>query len=522
METRKYTKAEWARIQARLPKEDREPYSSSPMVSTEGDPLVALQKGVTESKAQVKAKNIEISTIALEKAINTGNTTAAASAASKLADAQGLTGAEKTTLINQSRQDAQATVEANRELSKPTTDPGQGYIWSYSVSEGRWKRVFTGAGFGGGPTGPTGPTGGGGGGGGGGAGGVGKTVIGTYTDPVTGDVYLVYSDSSTTLQAKGTKLSDAAAATAKAATDKAAADKAAAAKAAEEKLKGRQSAFDLLLKEFDKYGLRSLVEDLRGLIEKDVPPEEFTLALRSSKAYENRFFANKARVQRGLRALDEGTYIGLEDQYQDIMRRYGLPETYYTRGEMGRQEGFEKFISGDVSPIELEDRIQIAQRRILNAPKQVKDALTQFYGSEISNGDILAYALDPDKAIENIKRKVTVAEIGAGALTAGLTTGVSRAEELQRYGVTGGQALEGYQAIAGYLPRASTLANIYEKQGMGPFTQATAEAEAFGISGATESAKKRRKLEELEQLSFSGQSGIAGSKALSRSFAGQY
>jgi hypothetical protein len=283
----------------------------------------------------------------------------------------------------------------------------------------------------------------------------------------------------------------------------------------------RQSAYDLLFQQFDAYGLSGLVSPLKGLIESGINPSEFTIRLRETDAYKKRFGANAQRIQKGLRALSEAEYIGLEDQYQDVMRRYGLPQDYYARGEMGRQEGFEKFIGGDVSPVELEDRIQTAQRRVTNAPKEVKDALTQFYGAEIGNGDILAYVLDPSKAIENIKRKVTAAEIGAGAMQAGLGTSAARAEELQKLGVTGEQARQGYQTIGSLLPRASQLGDIYAKQGMGPFTQTTAEAEVFGTPGAVEAASKRRKLTELEQAQFGGTSGIAQG-ALSRERAGQF
>jgi hypothetical protein len=203
------------------------------------------------------------------------------------------------------------------------------------------------------------------------------------------------------------------------------------------------------------------------------------------------------------------------------MRRYGLPDTYYTRGEMGRQEGFEKFIGGDVSPVELEDRIQTAQRRVLNAPPEVTNALKQFYGAELGSGDILAYVLDPEKAIENIKRKVTAAEIGAGAMQAGLATGVSRAEELARFGVTGEQARERYQTIGGFLPRASQLGDIYAKQGMGPYTQTTAEQEVFGLTGAVDAEKRRRQLAQLEQAQFGGSAGTTGG-ALARERAGTF
>ena len=289
----------------------------------------------------------------------------------------------------------------------------------------------------------------------------------------------------------------------------------------DDKRRAGQSAYDLLFEQFDQFGLGGLVESLKGFITEGLSKAEFTLRLRDTDAYKKRFAANQARIQKGLRALSEAEYINLEDQYQEVMRRYGLPESYYARGDMGRQEGFEKFIGGDVSPVELEDRIQTAQRRVINAAPQIKDALSQFYGDEISNGDILAYVLDPNKAIEGIKRKITAAEIGAGAALAGLGTTRARAEELGALGVTGERAREGFQAIGGFLPRASQLGDIYAKQGMGPFTQATAEAEVFGTAGAVDAERKRRQLAQLESAQFSGQTGAAGG-ALARERAGTF
>lgn len=299
-----------------------------------------------------------------------------------------------------------------------------------------------------------------------------------------------------------------------AAREKLSAEQAAAA-AAEEKRRQGQSAYSLLFSEFERYGLGALVEPLKGFITEGLSPAEFTLRLRDTDAYRKRFAANQQRIAKGLRALSEAEYIGLEDQYQNIMRNYGLPPAYYARGEMGRQEGFEKFIGGDVSAAELEDRIQTAQNRVINAAPQVADTLRQFY-PDITNGDILAYALDPDQALTNIRRKVTAAEIGAGAAMAGLTTGVARAEELGRYGVTGEQARTGFQTVAQVAPRGGQLAEIYKQT---PYTQTTAEQEVFGLAGAVEAQRQRRKLTELETAAFSGTSGAAAG-ALARDRAG--
>jgi hypothetical protein len=287
--------------------------------------------------------------------------------------------------------------------------------------------------------------------------------------------------------------------------------------AAEEKIRQGQSAYDLLLTQFAQYGMGSLVEPLKQFIQQGISASEFTLRLRDTDAYKKRFAANASRIAKGLSALNEAEYIGLEDQYQNIMRQYGLPASYYTRGDMGRQEGFEKFLANDVSAAELEDRVMTAQSRVTNANPEVLAALKQFYPG-IADGDILAYTLDPEKALTDIKRKVTAAEIGGAAMQRGLGTSMTRAEELGAAGITKQQAQQGYGTIAGGLQRGSQLAAIY---GESPYTQTTAESEIFDLAGSTESEKQRKKLTSLERATFSGQSG-ASSSALVRDRAGAY
>lgn len=295
-----------------------------------------------------------------------------------------------------------------------------------------------------------------------------------------------------------------------------------AAKTAEDKA-ARQSAYDLLFQQFNQYGLGSLVEGIKGLIQENVSPSEFAIRLQNTDAYKQRFAANQDRIKQGLRALTPAEYIGLEDQYQNIMRNYGLPSSYYSKDGMGTQAGFNKFIANDVSAAELEDRIATAQKRVINADPTVTDALRQFY-PDITNADILAYTLDPTNALENIKRKVTAAEIGGAALGQGLGTNVNRAEELAKYGITKAQAQQGYGTIGEFLPTAEKLGDIYSKQGLGSYDQATAESEIFGTAGAAEAARKRKRLTQLEQAQFGGSSGVGAlgrDKALYGSMQGQ-
>jgi hypothetical protein len=278
-----------------------------------------------------------------------------------------------------------------------------------------------------------------------------------------------------------------------------------------------RSAYALLLSEFSRYGLESLVSPLQDLIKQGLSGPEFQIALRNTDAYQKRFAGNTERIKKGLVALSPGDYIELEDQYQKIMRNYGLPASYYTKDSIGTQAGFNKLIANDVSAVELEERVLTAQKRVLDAAPEVKTALRQFY-PDITNGDILAYTLDPEKGLEEVKRKVTAAEIGGAALGAGLTTSLTDAEYLRRYGVTKETAQRGYEIIGSGLQRGRQLADIYQQP---DYTQAVAEEEVFNLPGQTESQQKRKKIIGLEKAEFGGQSGMT-SGALSRDRAGSY
>ena len=341
-----------------------------------------------------------------------------------------------------------------------------------------------------GSTGPTTPT---------------KTVIKTIQN-ADGTTTIIYSDG--TSEVIGTSTADANAA------EKAKQDAAA---EAEKLRRAGQSAYDILLAEFNQYGLGALVEPLKNLIQSGPSSAELTLALRATDAYQKRFAANKSRVSAGLSALNEAEYIRLEDQYQNVMRNYGLPASYYAKDTTGRQEGFEKLIGFDVSATELEDRILTAQSRVINAAPEVTTALKQFY-PDITNGDILAYTLDPTKGLSEIKRKVTAAEIGGAALGSKLGTSAARAEELARYGVTAESAKQGYGAIGAGLERGRQLSSIYQEPA---YNQVLAEEEIFNLPGQTQAGEKRKKIIGLEKATFGGQTGVS-SGALSQNRAGSY
>jgi hypothetical protein len=286
-----------------------------------------------------------------------------------------------------------------------------------------------------------------------------------------------------------------------------------AAEAAKAQAQGeRQSAYDLLYSQFKLYGLESLVEPLKGLITSGASPAEFTIKLRDSDAYKLRFAANAKRIANGFKAIDEATYLNLEDRYQSLMMNYGVPESYYKKGATGVQEGFEKLIANNVDPVTLEERIMEGVK-FNQGSKLLIDTAKQFYPS-LTDGDFLAYAIDPKNALSEIRRKVTAAEIGSAQIGAGLAATVGGAEELARAGITGKQYQQAAPTIAEASIRGGQLADIYKQS---PYTQQTAEQALLDLPGSAEALRKTKKLTSLETAAFGGS---AGAGAIARDRAG--
>ena len=284
----------------------------------------------------------------------------------------------------------------------------------------------------------------------------------------------------------------------------------------EEKRRAGQSAYDILFNEFDKYGMGSLVSEVKQYIVDGLSPAEFTIKLRASKPYQERFAANAKRIANGFKAIDEATYLALEDSYQSIMQNYGLPATYYQKGSLGVQKGFEDLIGGNVDPITLEERI-VEGQKITKGNKSIIDTAKRFFPT-LTDGDFLGYVLNPKNGLKDIKDKVTAVEIGAGAVEADLNIGLERALELGTAGINKAQAKQGFAAIGTGLQRGSQLAAIY---GEDPYTQTTAETEVFGLAGKTKATREREKITGLEKATFGAKTGIS-SGALARDRAGAY
>ena len=278
-----------------------------------------------------------------------------------------------------------------------------------------------------------------------------------------------------------------------------------------------RDAFAMLKDLFASYGLEGLSGEIADYMEKGFTSTEALIKLKTnpSGAYAKRFAGNFTRVKNGLNAISEAEYINLENSYANTLKAYGL-------GNMvsgNREDNYKKFadyIAGDISAVEFKDRVDTVVTRVQNADPSIKATLKQFY-PELNDADLVGYFLNPKDNLPKLQEKVTASEIGAAAKYYNMGTDVTAATDLAKYGVDQKAAREGYSTIAGVLPAATKLGDIYNETGV-KYGQAEGEAEVF--KGNQDAATKRKRLASMERAAFSGSSGV-GQSSLSKSIQGK-
>jgi hypothetical protein len=276
--------------------------------------------------------------------------------------------------------------------------------------------------------------------------------------------------------------------------------------------KDTRDAFALLTSTFALYGLDELAPVIAGYMKQGLTSNEAIIELRQNKTYQTRFAGNTTRTTAGLNALSEGEYLALEDSYSETLRAYGQ-QTLLGTDKKTRQAAMANIIGGDISAVEFKDRVSTVVTRVENADPLVKSTLRDFY--KITDTELVSYFLNPKENLPRLQEKVTAAEIGSAAIAqGGLTTSMTSAESLAKFGVDLATARKGYSTISDVLPTATKLSQIYNEDKIN-YNQQVAEEEVF--KGLASAQRKRTQLAEKEIASFKGSSGV-GDAGLSTTY----
>lgn len=259
----------------------------------------------------------------------------------------------------------------------------------------------------------------------------------------------------------------------------------------------QRDAYSFLVDEFNQFGLGSLAPTIFNYIKQGYGADTITLLLQDTPEYKQRFAGNEIRAKAGLGVLSPAQYLATESSYRAILANAGLPKSFYDS-----PADFAQWIGGDVSPTEIQNRVNIEQQTVAQAPQEVKQALSDLYG--VSQGDMVAYFLDQSKALPLLQLQAQAAQIGGQALMRGLSD--ANAGHLAQLGISTSQATTGYSQIGESL---NTLQQIAHRFGTG-FSQTEAENAIFNpnaIVNGENATLKQRSLVDQEKALFSGNTG---------------
>lgn len=158
-----------------------------------------------------------------------------------------------------------------------------------------------------------------------------------------------------------------------------------------------------------RYGLESLTDWMLDLIRQggeQVDENVLIQQLRERPEYKTRFAAIEQRRQAGLPAISEADVLNYENTARQMFRAVGLPPGFYDQ-----PEDFVDLLVKDVSPAELQGRIEDGWVRVAQQDPNVRAAFAEWFGPQ-SDAALAAVFLDPDKALPVLQKQVAAAEIG--------------------------------------------------------------------------------------------------------------
>ena len=288
---------------------------------------------------------------------------------------------------------------------------------------------------------------------------------------------------------------------------------------ATEKRDQRKSAYQLLIDEFTQMGIPSLADAVRGYMVEDVDPELVPGRLVETPAYKERFAGNQGRIAKGLAVYSPREYIQAEETYKNLLDSAGLRD-------LANKNTFTSLISGGVSPVEVQDRIQNVFNKIDNADNTLKQQLGRYFNEfgiadpNVQRAQVASALLTGETSSLALERQLKKAQLRAGAALAQYEVGEGTIESLQKQleaqGVSDvyGTAQAGFKTLSEIQPTTTKLAQIYGAEL--PALQTELEQESFlGLR-----SQRRKKLQEQEQATFGGRAGTSQA-SLSQSPIGQ-
>lgn len=255
---------------------------------------------------------------------------------------------------------------------------------------------------------------------------------------------------------------------------------------------------------FNQYNLGGLAKALIGFAQQGLGTDEAYLRLRETKEYQARFQGNfdRQKAHPELSLLSEAEYISREMGYEQLMHDYGLPSGFYDQ-----PEDYAKLIAANVGNQELSQRLEARKAIVTDgAATGVLAYAKERYG--LSDGDLIAYFIDPARAAPLLEKIANASQIGAAAQRVGFgAVSTADAERLAALGISGQQAAAGYSAAADLGGLATDIA------GTDVTSVSRADLAAAALEDDSDAKRRIARRQQERAARFSGGGGFAESQS---------
>lgn len=218
--------------------------------------------------------------------------------------------------------------------------------------------------------------------------------------------------------------------------------------------------------------------------------------------------ARRARMEQTgvlLSPIGPGEILDYRVQAKALMRSFGLPASYYDN-----QSVLFNLVVNDKSLSELNDYLELTQRRVANAPPQIAEVFGEVFGADRLSAMMLAFAND-EFTLPALEDMVQTAEAGGAARRLGFDLTVPEMQRVADVNIGYDQLVEGFTTLE---ERSSLFAEtISERQDLTVGREGI-EA-AFGLGG-----EGRRELERRGQSRRAETAGAGGELSENRGVTG--
>lgn len=187
-----------------------------------------------------------------------------------------------------------------------------------------------------------------------------------------------------------------------------------------------------------RYGLEDLSNWAAESIIQGKSAEQIENELFDQPAFKQRFPAITQREQKGLPPISIDDYLSYEETASSLGSTWGL--------NLSKQE-VDDLISHDVSPVELEERFNIAAGAVYESDIETRSELARLFN--ITQGDLMRYWMDPKKELGDLQQRYRMGQVAGAAIRSGYgTIQKTSAQRLAEVGMTREDAVTGFGQLA--------------------------------------------------------------------------